>query len=301
MKNGLFLAFLSMVGGNILADSAQAYEPLVDVGWVVEHLHHEGIVFLDIRNRISQDSYKTYRQGHIPGAIYSDYANDGWRKTRDDIPYQMPEVADLENLIGKLGIDNHDHVVIIAAGISALDMGSATRVYFTFKALGHDRVSILDGGYQAYTANPANPIEKGWNVPIHKRFVAAERPELIANRTQVFEALGRENTVLLDMRPESQYFQQTIPTSLSLPESNVTRDGGYFIDSNRAGSIFSRLGIHANDKVISFCNTGHWASLGWFVTSEILGRKDQAILFDGSMTEWKSDPNLPVTDSRQGD
>jgi thiosulfate/3-mercaptopyruvate sulfurtransferase len=37
--------------------------------------------------------------------------------------------------------------------------------------------------------------------------------------------------------------------------------------------------------VITFCNTGHWASLGWFVQSEILGRADVK-LYDGSVADW---------------
>ena len=37
--------------------------------------------------------------------------------------------------------------------------------------------------------------------------------------------------------------------------------------------------------MIAFCNTGHWATLDWFVMSELLGNKD-ARMYDGSMLEW---------------
>ena len=36
---------------------------------------------------------------------------------------------------------------------------------------------------------------------------------------------------------------------------------------------------------MSFCNTGHWASVGWFASSELLGNK-KARMYDGSMVEW---------------
>jgi thiosulfate/3-mercaptopyruvate sulfurtransferase len=50
----------------------------------------------------------------------------------------------------------------------------------------------------------------------------------------------------------------------------------------------------ADDKpVISYCNTGHWASTNWFVLSEVLGKKNVRI-YDGSMVEWSAKPALPI-------
>ncbi len=46
-------------------------------------------------------------------------------------------------------------------------MGAATRIYWTFKVLGHDKMSILDGGWlgwakpDAKTKKPVNPIVAG--------------------------------------------------------------------------------------------------------------------------------------------
>ena len=44
---------------------------------------------------------------------------------------------------------------------------------------------------------------------------------------------------------------------------------------------------------ITFCNTGHWASLGWFASHELLGN-DKVRLYDGSMVEWSADDSLPM-------
>ena len=44
-------------------------------------------------------------------------------------------------------------------------------------------------------------------------------------------------------------------------------------------------GVPDQGSVIAFCNTGHWATLDWFVMSELLGNKD-ARMYDGSMLEW---------------
>jgi thiosulfate/3-mercaptopyruvate sulfurtransferase len=63
------------------------------------------------------------------------------------------------------------------------------------------------------------------------------------------------------------------------------------VDELRA--LRKSAGLAEEGEEISFCNTGHWASLGWFVDSEILGNK-QAKLYDGSMVEWTADDSLPV-------
>ncbi len=59
----------------------------------------------------------------------------------------LTSVEQISNLIGSLGIGNQDHVVLIPYGTSSSKMGTATRIYWTFKVLGHDKVSILTAGW----------------------------------------------------------------------------------------------------------------------------------------------------------
>ena len=283
------------------AAPAAAVTPLVDVGWVLENGRDHNVVVLDIRNKIDGGSQAAYRAGHIPGAVYSNYLTDGWRTTVEGVVGQMPPVADLERLIGGLGIGNDSHVVIVPGGVSSSDMGSATRIYFTFKALGHDRVSILDGGFKAYAADPANPLETGEILPRPATFKVEVRPELFATRDQVISAVDRGGAALLDHRPPAQFSGRqghpkatragTIPGARNLPQSRLT-EGGRFVSAERVAALLEIAGVDAAGAQISFCNSGHWASLGWFAASEILGNK-KARLYDGSMVEWSARADLP--------
>ena len=54
---------------------------------------------------------------HIPGSVHSDYDKAGWRVTRNDVPFMLPSVPELEKLIGDLGIDENSHVVVVPAGV----------------------------------------------------------------------------------------------------------------------------------------------------------------------------------------
>ena len=286
---------------------AEASLPLVNVPWLLDNAGRDDLVVLDIRNQLDGGSEAVYRAGHIPGAVYSDYLKAGWRTERDGVPGQLPQIETLEALIGELGISNDSHVVVVSAGTSALDMGSATRVYWTFKVLGHDKVSILDGGYRAYSADTAAPLESGWVEPLPDIFSAEFRPELVADRAAV-QAAMQSGGLLVDNRPSEFYLGKkrhtwakragTIPGAVSLPEALFADDRGRFVKADGVADLLQRVGFSgsskpAEDETIMFCNTGHWASLGWFAQSEILGRKNVRV-YDGSMVEWSAVSELPV-------
>lgn len=275
-----------------LAGASEA-KPLVDAEWLHANLDQEDLVVLDVRNAIDGGSAETFAEGHIPGAVYSNYLTDGWRVERGGIPGQLPPVEDLEKLIGGLGISNDDHVVVVAAGTSALDMGSATRVYWTFKVLGHDRVSVLNGGLKAYDAR--YDLAEGTSAPEPATFAAEFRPELIASREEVAQSLENGGAALMDNRPAAQYRGEskhpaatragTIPQARNVPESALTVNGGTFVDPAEIERLLQEAGLNAGEETIAFCNTGHWASLGWFARHELLG-DDNVRVYDGSMVEW---------------
>lgn len=300
--NKLVVGLMLMLG----AGAVSAATPLVDVGWIKDHSCDANVRVLDVRSRIDGGSKATYLEGHIPCAVYSNYVSDGWRAKVDDVPGMLPPVEKLEALIGNLGVDNDTHVIIYPAGDKAADMGSATRIYWTFKVLGHDNVSILDGGWKAYVGNPKKPnnqVETGNNIPSPKTFVAKPRMDMVARKAEVAQLVGK-NASLVDMRPSDQYVgvnkhgkakrAGTIPGASSLPESWVTENGGgRFRSPETLARLYEVAAVPATGEQIYFCNSGHWASLGWFVSSELLGNK-RARVYDGSMLEWSADTALPI-------
>jgi thiosulfate/3-mercaptopyruvate sulfurtransferase len=297
-------AALLAAGGPAAASAAPP--PLVDVAWLLENAGRDGLVVLDVRNELGGGSEAVYRAGHIPGAVYSDYLKGGWRTEIDGVPAQLPRLETLEALIGELGIANDSHVVVVSAGTDALDVSSAARVYWTFKTIGHDRVSILDGGYRAYAADPANPVETGWVDPVPEIFEADFRPALVADRAAVAAALAAGRP-LVDTRPTEYFLGKTrhtwakragtIPGALPLPDHLLVRDGR-IVDAERAAALLAGLGLAPGGdggeaEVIYFCNTGHWSALAWFIQSELLGRT-HARVYDGSMVDWTADADRGV-------
>ena len=291
----------------VLAFPAMAAEPgpLVDVAWVKANAEREDVVVLDIRNKIDGGSAETFAAGHIPGAIYSNYLEDGWRTKVGGVIGQTPSAPQLEALIGNLGIDNDTTVVIVPAGVSSTDFGSATRIYWTFNYAGHDKVAILDGGYRAWTADAGNPIETGMPAPPEPKIFSAElRPELIVDSAVVEAALGDEKTVLLDGRPDAQFMGKAkhqaakvpghIPGATHFDQAQTFDDKtGKLIDVAKLQTLLPDGLGDDGKEVVSYCNTGHWASVNWFVLSEVLG-KENVKLYDGSMVDWTQDQSRPI-------
>lgn len=288
----------------LLSSNAFAATPLVDVDWIKANSCNDDVRVLDIRNELDGGSRTEYLKGHIPCAVYTDYLKGGWREGVKKVPGQLPPTTKIAKLIGDLGIDNDTHVVIYHHGKNAVDTGSATRVYWTFNVLGHENVSILNGGYLGYIADEKNPIEKGNNKVEAKTFDANLQNDMLATAADVKAAIGDGEMQLVDLRPQHQFVginrhpkstrNGTIPSAKNLPESWMTvNGGGAFRNADELTKLYALAEVDPSGAQINFCNTGHWASLGWFVSSEIMGNEG-AKLYDGSMVEWTAIADMPM-------
>ncbi|WP_417829320.1 sulfurtransferase [Thalassospira sp.] len=272
-------------------------QPLVDANWVEENLDNPSLVVVDIRSLTKNGS--PYEAGHIPGAVYAPYGKFGWRAKVDNVVGMLPPVDVISKRIGSLGIDNDKQVVVVPAGQNSSDFGSATRVYWTFKVLGHDAVTILDGGQRAWL-DAGKAVSTDAIAPKAVAFNANFRPELLATAEDVAKARA-EGVELIDARPVSQFKGEAksgvvaragaVPGAKNIPQSEFYSDQeGAFVAADVIETLVADAGVSSDAKEITYCNTGHWASVAWFGLSEVMGNKNTA-MYDGSLTEWAADPN----------
>ena len=64
---------ISLMLFSFITSSLYASTPLVDAVWVKYQIGKKGMVMLDLRMPAS------YKKGHVPGAVYTNYSKDGWR------------------------------------------------------------------------------------------------------------------------------------------------------------------------------------------------------------------------------
>jgi thiosulfate/3-mercaptopyruvate sulfurtransferase len=278
--------------------------PLVTPQWLNEHAAGTDLVVLDIRSAIDGGGAQAYAAGHIPNSVHSDYDKAGWRVIRNNVPFMVPTVPELEKLIGDLGIDEDTHVVVVPAGVNVLDFGSAARTYWTLKYVGVKNVSILDGGVAAWR-KAGLPLETGTKAPSPKIFTATVDKSILAEAAEVEALEGKGGATLVDARPASFFLgKEKAPASKAyghIPGA-LNIDSAEFYDAqNNKLKPKAELAAIANTApagpVVNYCNTGHWAATDWFVFHELLGRKD-AKLYAGSMVEWTSNDSRPIESSR---
>jgi thiosulfate/3-mercaptopyruvate sulfurtransferase len=299
------LAALVSLGATFTASAASPQpRPLVSVQWLNEHLNDKDLVVLDIRSAIDGGAVKAYTEAHIPGAVHSDYDKAGWRVTRGNVPFMLPTLPELEKLIGDIGIDENTRVVVVPAGVSYTDFGSAARTYWTLKIVGVNNVSILDGGVAAWKA-AGLPVESGIKKPSATIFTATLNKSLLSRVEDVTKAESTHNATLIDARPASFFTgKEKAPAAQAyghIPGA-INLDSASFYDAKtnklKPKAELVTLASHLPaGPAVAYCNTGHWAATDWFVLHEIVGRQDVS-LYDGSMVEWTADATRPVESER---
>ncbi len=271
--------------------------PLVSTQWLAAHGDDARVRIVDIRSAVDGGARAAYEQAHVPGAVHTDYAKDGWRRTQGMASGLLPQAATLALLIGRLGVTPAHHAVIVSAGTSAGDFSAAARVYWTFKTAGHHAVSILDGGMAAWIAE-GRPVEAGAGAGLSSSsYPVTVARTWRAERADVERAVADASAILLDTR-STAYFEGRDKSPQALRAGRLP--GALHLDHSAAfdkatlrlkplAELHRMFAVVPDKPVMSYCNTGHQAATSWFVLSELLHRPG-VTLYDGSMSEWTEVP-----------
>ncbi|SDG98192.1 sulfurtransferase [Bosea robiniae] len=279
--------------------SRAEFTGLISPDALAARLGDENLVIVDIRTA-ADGAKAAFEAAHIPGAVHSDYAADGWRAKIGNAPGMLPPLTHLAALAGRLGIKPQDDVVIVPAGTAATDFAAAARVYWTLKFIGHGQQAILDGGFKGWTAAPQRPVATGASAPKSAgAYPVVAQQGLRSTADSTLVASRSKQASLVDARGPS-YFEGREKSAEAARAGHIPgaiqRDyagafeGGKLKAPGELQQLFSAV---PQGPVISYCNTGHSAAANWFVLSEVLGR-DEVALYDGSMTDWTQDPDRPV-------
>jgi len=258
---------------------------LVDTDWLMAHRDAPGLVIIDAR------SNEDYMQGHIPGAISLPVADTFHARLERRVIGQ----AGLQAVMGARGI-NHKNRVIIYDNAVYMD---AARILWALELYGHNNVSLMNGGYPAWTGAGLS-TDRLVPVTVPVDYFAVIRPGRMATRLQMLLAIDDPGVVIVDTRVEDEYRGITsrarrsghIPTAINLPSGmNLeVRQGLVFIKPVRE---LERLYKELDDynKIILYCNGSRESSVTYLVL-RMLG-KDVSV-YDGGWVEWGDDMVLPV-------
>ncbi len=229
-----------------------------------------------------------FTASHIPGAANAPYPQ--WRGPQEN-PGAPPAVEKLAALVQSLGINADTPVAIVHQGTNPADMGTATRVYWTLKSLGLTDLAVVNGGFAAWIA-AGLPISSVADQIAPSSFVPQWSDKWRVSTTEVETLVSEGSARLIDARPEG--FFKGLQSSAGRPGTirgagNLSFeswfDGNRLKDMPQRSSILSSYPMAESPLTVSFCNTGHQASVNWFVMSELQGVPNTR-LYAESMAEW---------------
>jgi thiosulfate/3-mercaptopyruvate sulfurtransferase len=277
-----------------------ASDPVVSAEWLIEHARDPHIRVLDASwylSAMKRDPRKDFRDGHIPGAQL--FSIDDASDASSPLPHTLPSGAQFAEVVSRLGISTGNHVIVYDASGTNF---SAPRVWWMFRAYGHDHVSLLDGGLGAWKA-AGGAVETGDPLPVVPGDFKAElNARMIRSADQVHAARAGDVQVV-DMRSRGR-FEGTepeprpglrsghIPGSRNVPYASLVNERGLLRSETELRAIIERAGIDVRQPVIATCGSGVTAC-SLLLALHVLGVPDPS-LYDGSWSEWGQRAELPV-------
>lgn len=278
----------------------EAFDPLVSPAWLAERLNAPDVRVIDatwFMPSDTRDAKALYAERRIPGAIYFDI--DAIADTSTDLPHMLASPEQFASRMRKLGIGDGMRLVIYDnAGIF-----SAARVWWTFRAMGHDDVVVLDGGFPAWEA-AGHPVETGApQLRGERHFTARRRADLIRDLGDMRKIIAAEAPAILDARPAQRFRGETpepraglrsghMPGAISLPSSSLIDENGRLRSREQLAKIFADAGVNLSRTQACTCGSGVTAAIIALALAR-LGRWDAAV-YDGSWAEWGAQADTPV-------
>ena len=175
--------------------------PLVSAAWLSQNLCKENIKLIEVGL-----SYNSYLVEHIKCSQYTNFYKNGWRASRKKVSMHLPEPEVLVNILNKMGIGNEDHVILYPKkNTDIYAMAETTAIYFTFKFLGHKKISILEGGYPYFKKKLDLYIEEGeFKARPNTNYKANIDRSILADSNDIIES-RKSNYLLVDSREKDFY------------------------------------------------------------------------------------------------
>ena len=274
--------------------------PLVSTAWLADHLADKNIRILDASWYLpaaGRNAPAEYLSAHIPGALFFDL--DAISDPGTALPHMLPSPDQFSRDAGSLGVGDETFVVVYDS--SGLNM-SAPRVWWMFRAFGHEEVAVLDGGLGKWRTE-GRPLESGTVSAMPQRFTASAQGHMVrdlesivnnlkSGREQVLDARSAGRFAGTESEPRAGLCPGHIPGSRSLPFNRLVRPDGTILAAADLRSRFEESGIILTQPVVATCGSGTTAC-ALLLGLHVLGHREVA-LYDGSWSEWGGRSDTPI-------
>jgi thiosulfate/3-mercaptopyruvate sulfurtransferase len=280
-------------------------EFLIDTATLERRLGDPELRVFDCTTNLIPDPKTTYQavparadfeKGHIPGAQFIDLQAD-LSDTSQRLRFMLPSADAFAAAMSRFGVGDGARVVLY----STANPWWATRVWWLLRVFGFDDTAVLDGGWQKWSRE-GRPVETGPSKPYPAaHFVVREQRALMVGKEEVLRAVGNNAVCTLNALAPEQHAGTggntygrpgRIEGSVNLPAAHLLDPStNAFLPPGELRRRFDAVGAF-DKEVITYCGGGIAASADAFALV-MLGHP-AVKLYDASMSEWATDPSLPM-------
>jgi thiosulfate/3-mercaptopyruvate sulfurtransferase len=290
--------------------SVDTFNPLARTEWLQDHLEDPHLRVVDIRGYVKKTDLgggrqsaeylparEEYDEAHVPGAVFVDWTRD-ITDPDNPVPAQVAPPDRFADLMGALGIGDDTYVVVYDHAGGQF----ATRLWWALTYHGHHLVSVLDGGWNKWTAE-GRPTTAEVPNPAPATFTPKTRKGWRKETEEVLSASRTSEALLLDARDEGQYTGAVtrgegrpghVPGARHLHADGLFGPDGTFLSDEDLEKKLREAGVPEDREapVVAYCNGGVAATVPLFALHR-LGYKNLSN-YDGSWNEWGVREDLPA-------
>jgi len=273
---------------------------IVETDWLATHIDAPDLVVFDGSWHLpttGRDPKAEYLAAHIPDALFFDI--DDLTDEKSPLPHMLPSTVKFASRMKKMGVGDGIRIVVY----DTHGLFSAARVWWTFRAMGHEDVAVLNGGLKKWMLE-GRPVEDG---PPRKRpechFTPLMNASLVRDMDDMKEALSKKSAQIVDARPPARFAGSEpeprpglrgghLPGARNVPSQTLLNDDGTLKTPAELSKIFAGAGIDPALPVITTCGSGVTASI-LSLALAVLGQTNAAV-YDGSWAEWGAENGLPI-------
>jgi thiosulfate/3-mercaptopyruvate sulfurtransferase len=284
--------------------SSTKIEPLVESDWLESQLGAPDLRILDCTVKLGPDGATSGRAdweaAHIPGSAFADLIHDLSDPNNTRYSFPFPPAEQFATAMSRLGVGDGTRVVLYDAGPNMW----AARLWWMLRAYGFDDAGVLGGGFARWNREGRPVSSEAPSYP-PGQFVARPRPELIATKDEVLASINSGDRCIINALSPDAHAGRTPPrrgraghitSSVNVPASGsdsiLDPETLTYLPLDQIRARFKEVGALDKERVITYCGGGIAASSAAFAL-HLIG-VDNVAVYDGSLSEWANDPNLPM-------
>jgi len=238
--------------------------PLIDTSDLQKIHKSENVIIVDASNH--KDARSNYEDSHLEGAIFVD-VNTDLAEINSDLSkggrHPLPQIENFAKTLGKLGISPQSHVIIYDDKNGS---NAAARFWWMLKAIGHENVQVLNGGFQEALKHNFPTSSKTESISPKGEYKVDSWQLKTVTMDEVERVSQSKNEIVIDVRENKRYRGEIepidliaghIPGSINIPFTENLDENGLFLNPSEIKEKYQKIFKNVDSKnIIVHCGSG---------------------------------------------